>query len=179
MELATFFTEARKRLGYKTKDEFADAKNYTRSQYSEYESGTANPTVETIFNLLFEFGLKPENLFKLPGKLNQNSEVTQIYIPSAKIEQLREQVKLSIGLEVAIKLTDQKATRILRTLAYCTKPKSKADILSNLGLKNTTNNFHRAIGHALEFKWLEMTNPESRQSPEQRYVITEEGKRVV
>ena len=179
MELATFFTEARKRLGYKTKDEFADAKNYTRSQYSEYESGTANPTIETIFNLLFEFGLKPEDLFKLPGKLNQISELTQIHIPNAKLEQLREQVKISFGLEEVTKLTNQNATRILRTLVYCIKPKSKADILSNLGLKNTTNNFQRAIGPALEFKWLEMTNPKSPNNPNQRYLITEEGKRVV
>ncbi|WP_394333459.1 Fic family protein [Algoriphagus aquimarinus] len=68
---------------------------------------------------------------------------------------------------------------MLRTLVYCIKPKSKADILSNLGLKNTTNNFQRAIGPALELEWLEMTNPESPNSLEQRYVITEEGKRVV
>ncbi|MBA4300487.1 MAG: hypothetical protein C0433_10360 [Cyclobacterium sp.] len=179
IQLAEYFTEARKRLGFKTKDEFADAKNYTRSQYSEYESGTANPTIETIFNLLTEFGLKPEDLFKLPRISNQASEETQIYIPTTKIEQLREQVKTAIGIEAATKLTDQRATRILRTLAYCIKPKSKAEILLNLGLKNTTNNFQRSIGITFDLELIKMTDAKNPNSPAQKYFTTEKGKRVV
>ena len=178
-DLANFFTEARKRLGYMTKDEFADTKNYTRSQYSEYESGKANPTIETIFNLLNDYGLRSEDLFKFVKRSKEHEEKTQTSIPIAKIEQLREQVKILLKIEETPKLTDQNASRIIKTLAFCIKPRSKAEILSNLGLKNTTNNLKRTIGVALDLDWLEMTNPESPNNPKQHYVITEKGKWVI
>lgn len=178
-DLGYFFEEARKRLGYRTKDEFADAKNYVRSHYSEYESGKANPTLETIFNLLNDYGLKPEDLFKFQTQPEETEEKTQNSIPIGKIEQLREQVKSYFKPEETLRLTDQKASRIIKTLTFCLKPKSKAEILSNLGLKNTTNNFKRTIGLAIDLDWLRMTNPESPNDPKQHYLITEKGKRVI
>lgn len=178
-DLSDFFTEARKRLGYLTQDEFADIKNYSRSQYSNYESGKANPTIETIFNLLNDYGLSTEDLFNFPKRSKEHEEKTQTSIPIAKIEQLREQVKIHLRIEETPKLTDKNASRILKTLAFCIKPKSKAEILSNLGLKNTTNNFKRTIGLALDFDWLEMTNPEIPNNPKQHYVITDKGKRMI
>ena len=178
-DLGDFFEEARKRLGYKTKDEFADTKNYIRSQYSEYESGKANPTIETIFNLLNDYGLRSEDLFKFSKTPREQEEKTQNLIPIRKIEQLREQVKVYFKPEETLRVTDQKASRIIKTLTFCLKPKSKAEILSNLGLKNTTNNFKRTIGLAIDLDWLKMTNPESPNDPKQHYLITEKGKRVI
>lgn len=178
-DLGKFFEESRKRLGYRTKDEFADAKNYVRSHYSKYESGKANPTIETIFNLLNDYGLKPEDLFKFQSQQEKIEGKTQNSIPKGKIEQLIEQVKANFTPEATLSLTDQKASRIIKTLTFCLKPKSKAEILSNLGLKNTTNNFKRTIGLAMDLDWLKMTNPESPNDPKQHYLITEKGKAVI
>lgn len=179
-DLGDFFKTTRKSIGYKTKDDFSDAKNLTRSQYALYESGRANPTIETIFNLLWEFGLDYQELFKLPHKKHNYGRVNNQEVASMrKIEQVKEQVFLSKREGIDKSLSDLMLLRILRTLAFCIKPKSKGEILQNLGLKNTTNNFQRSIGLALKLRWLVMTDPERPNSPQQKYFTSEEGRKFI
>ncbi|MBW3467491.1 helix-turn-helix transcriptional regulator [Arthrospiribacter ruber] len=179
-ELGDFFKATREELGYKTKDDFSDAKNLTRSQYALYESGKANPTIETIFNLLWEFGLDYQELFNLPHSNNKyGSVIIKEVAPMRKIEQVKEQVYLLKEEGLDKRLSDLMVLRILRTLAFCIKPKSKGEILENLGLKNTTNNFQRSIGLALELEWLVMTDPFTPNSPQQKYFTSEEGRKFI
>lgn len=178
--LGTFFKSARIQLGFKSPEDFANTFGYTVSQYREYEAGTANPTLLTIFRLLKSYGLKAEDLFKFGNIESTNLDETPGEKAVAlKIEQLKEQVSLSLGEKISNEITENSYFRIFKTLTFCAKPRSKSEILENLGLKNTTNNFRRVMYRALELRWLEMTNPESPNSPKQRYVISEKGKGVV
>jgi transcriptional regulator with XRE-family HTH domain len=179
-ELSEFFVKARLDLGYKTKDDFSDAKNIVRSQYSNYESGKANPTIETVFNLLNNLGLDYTDLFKLPVNSEKDCKEFDPDLLFEPIkEQVLEQVKRLKGNEFASKFSSINAIRILKTLTFCIKPKSKKEILGNLGLKNTTNNFKRTISIALELNWLQMTDPISPNNPHQKYFTSEKGKKII
>ncbi|AFL83603.1 Helix-turn-helix protein [Belliella baltica DSM 15883] len=179
-ELSEFFLKARLELGYKTKDDFSDAKNIVRSQYSHYESGKANPTIETVFNLLNDLGLDYTDLFKLPVNSEKDcKEFDHDLLFEFIKEQVLEQVKRLKGNEFASKFSSINTIRILKTLTFCIKPKSKKEILGNLGLKNTTNNFKRTISIALELNWLQMTDPISPNNPHQKYYTSEKGKKII
>lgn len=179
LNLGLFFKQARKNLGL-TIEDFANTYEYALSQYRDYESGKANPTLFTIFRLLKIFGLSQDDLFNFSNNQDRKlGETTATKARKRKIEQLREQVKKAKGREFAQAVTDVSMLRVFQTLIFCGVSRSKGEILENFELKNTTNNFRRSVGLALELSWIKMTNPESRNSPEQRYVITEEGKRVV
>lgn len=178
--IGDFFKRARISLGYKTPEDFANTFGYTLSQYREYEGGTANPTLLTIFRLLKSYGLEDDDLFKFEE--DNTKEFDKSLAEKAlklKIEQLKEQVTLALGKKISLEITENSYFRIFQTLTYCVRPKSKSEILKNLGLKNTTNNFQRIMSPALELNWLDMTNPESPNSPKQRYVISDKGKGVV
>ena len=177
--LGLFFKQARKNLGL-TIEDFANTYEYALSQYREYENGKANPTLLTIYRLLKIFGLSQNDLFNFSNNQDRKlSEAAAAKARKRKVEQLREQVEKAKGREFSQAVTDVTMFRIFQTLVFCGVSRSKAEILENFELKNTTNNFRRSVGIALELSWIKMTNPESRNSPEQRYVITEEGKRVV
>jgi hypothetical protein len=49
----------------------------------------------------------------------------------------------------------------------------------NTGHREKHANFKRSVSLAKMLSWLEMTNPEIQNTPEQGYVIADEGKRVV
>ncbi|GAA0878966.1 hypothetical protein GCM10009119_19340 [Algoriphagus jejuensis] len=178
--LGSFLEQAREKLGIKNPEDFANTYGYTTSQYREYESGRANPTLLTIFKLIKLLGLEANDLFNFGRNKDQilGEEVAE-KARKSKIEQLREQVAIIRGRKFALEITDGSFLRIFQTLAFCTRPRTKAEILTNLNLKNTTNNFQRSVGLALELSWLEMTNPTSPNSPNQRYIVTEKGKGVV
>tara|TARA_R110002020_G_scaffold353334_1_gene566312 strand:+ start:370 stop:975 length:606 start_codon:yes stop_codon:yes gene_type:complete len=179
-DFANLLKESRIALGFKTPEHFSNIVGITKSQYADYESGSANPTLFTIIKLLLLFGINPNTVIKFRAESALDTSETIIEkLISTKSEQLREQVALLKGRQFSYSITQNTYYRIYKTLAFCVVPRSKEEILKNIGLSNTTNNFQRAIGLALELVWLEMTNPESPNSPRQRYVITEEGKKVV
>lgn len=180
LNLGLFFQKSRENIGIKSIEDFANTYGYTTSQYRAYESGKANPTLLTIFRLLKILGLNENDLFNFTNNQDRKSNDTiAANARKNKIEQLREQVAKIKGGEFAQEINDVSMLRIFQTLVFCGVSRSKAEILENFELKNTTNNFKRSVGMALELSWIKMTNPESRNSPEQSYVITEEGKRVV
>lgn len=171
--IGSFIKRARIELGFESAESFAYAYGYTRSQYSDYESGNTNPTLFTLFKLLKNLGIEPEEFFDF--KTVEPQMLSRI-IKSAKIEQVREQVKVIKGEDYSLKVTNESYFRIYLALTLCLKPKTKAEILEKLRLKNTTNNFRRAVGLAFELRWLEMTDPRNPNSPNQRYITTHEGK---
>lgn len=179
LNLGLFFKQARMNLGL-TIEDFANTYEYALSQYRYYESGKANPTLLTIFRLLNIFGLSHNDLFNFSNNHDRKlAETAATKARKRKVEQLREQVEKAKGKEFSQAVTDVTMFRMFQTLVFCGVSRSKAEILENFELKNTTNNFKRSVGIALELSWIKMTNPESRNSPEQRYVITEKGKGVV
>lgn len=180
LNLGLFFQQARENIGIKSPEDFANTYGYTLSQYRTYEAGSANPTLFTIYRLLKIFGLDEDDLFNFRNNPDRKlGESSAAKARKKKIEQLREQVEILKGRAFSQAITDVSMLRIIQTLVFCGVPRSKAEILGNFELKNTTNNFRRSVGIALELYWIKMTNPDSRNSPEQRYVITEEGKSVV
>ena len=76
--------------------------------------------------------------------------------------------------------TDKKIiNRIIIILKYCMEPKTRAEILSNLGLSVHTKNYERNIDPAINARYLEMTIPDIPNSSKQKYITTKKGKEIL
>ena len=71
----------------------------------------------------------------------------------------------------ALKLNEQQK----KVLEFCKKPKSRAEILEFLKLKNHSDNYKKYIFPLLEIKILKLTIPENPKDRNQQYVISEKG----
>ncbi len=69
--------------------------------------------------------------------------------------------------------------KVVRILAMLTTPLKRGDILHELGLKNHTDARKKYIDPLLKFGWIEMTLPESPTHPDQRYHISDKGKKLL
>ncbi|TNF46288.1 MAG: transcriptional regulator, partial [Bacteroidetes bacterium] len=82
-------------------------------------------------------------------------------------EQVTEQVTEQATEQVS------KLIRIMEDLPF-----SLSDLMQKLELKHRPTFLYNYLKPALENKWIEMTNPESPNSPNQRYRITTKGKEL-
>jgi len=64
-------------------------------------------------------------------------------------------------------------------LNFCDVPKSKMEIFNFIGLSNQTKNFNKHILPFIERKWLTYTIPEKPTDRNQKYIITENGKKIL
>ena len=92
---------------------------------------------------------------------------------------VRAHVEAHVRAHVEKDLNDSVLDRILSTIKYCESPKSRAEILENIGLTNRYNNFKFNILPAIECGLLEMTIPDKPKSINQKYRITEVGKNIL
>jgi ATP-dependent DNA helicase RecG len=64
-------------------------------------------------------------------------------------------------------------------LALCIKPQKREEMFNHIGLKYHTDSFKRHIEPLLSKGWIAMTLPEKAQSKNQKYITTEEGKKIL
>jgi ATP-dependent DNA helicase RecG len=63
--------------------------------------------------------------------------------------------------------------RVIQILKFCETPKTRRDILEQIGLKYHSDNFNKYIKPLVEQDLLLLTDPDSPNSPKQKYVTAE------
>ena len=99
----------------------------------------------------------------------------QVKAKSNQAEEKSNQVKDVIGIQVKNRVID----RIVLTLEFCLQPKSRNEILDNVGLSKQTKNFKENIGPAINAGLLAMTLPDVPNSQNQKYITTDKGKKII
>ncbi len=66
-----------------------------------------------------------------------------------------------------------------KILQACQEPKSIPELLERLGYKSRTGNYKAALANLLDHGLIEMTLPESPRSKSQKYVLSENGARLL
>ncbi|MDA3884068.1 MAG: DUF4062 domain-containing protein [Candidatus Delongbacteria bacterium] len=84
--------------------------------------------------------------------------------------------KAQVRAQVRAQVNDVVIDRIIDTLIYCDSPRSRAEILLNIGLSDRYHNFKANILPALTEGLIEYTIPDKPQSRLQKYILSEKGK---
>ena len=72
-------------------------------------------------------------------------------------------------------VNDQVNDQVISILRFCSTPKSRGEILKNLGYKNHFDNYKRHIKPVLDNNLIEMTIPDKPKSKNQKYRLTIKG----
>jgi predicted HTH transcriptional regulator len=83
------------------------------------------------------------------------------------------------GVEVTNQVTNQVTKQGLQILEFCKTPRKKKEILGHLGLSNQYINYKKHIIPLVEWGLLSMTIPGNPNHPDQRYLTTESGLKVI
>jgi len=73
----------------------------------------------------------------------------------------------------------QLINRIITTLEYCIKPKTRLEVLEKIGLSNHSKNYKENIEPAINAGLLMMTLPDKPKSKHQKYITTDKGKKII
>lgn len=87
--------------------------------------------------------------------------------------------KYELADEVTNQVTDQVSKQVIRMLEFCKTPRKKREILDHIGLKNDRRCYLRHIFPIIENGWLSMTYPNTPKHPNQRYVLTQTGLKIL
>jgi ATP-dependent DNA helicase RecG len=71
------------------------------------------------------------------------------------------------------------STEQVKALRFCRKPKARSQIQKHLKLKHREHFRAEILGPLIEEGFMRMTLPDKPNSPNQEYVITDKGKRVL
>lgn len=81
--------------------------------------------------------------------------------------------------QVSEQVGEQVSEQVVKLLDFCRVDRSKAELLSHLGLAQVYLNYQRHILPCLQKGWLERTIPDKPNSRLQKYRLTEAGKRIL
>ena len=76
-------------------------------------------------------------------------------------------------------VSDQVNDQVISILRFCSTPKSRGEILKNLGYKNHFDNYKRYLEPILNNYLIEMTIPDKPKSKNQKYQLTNKGKQTL
>ncbi len=120
------------------------------------QNGSPEPTFETDSNRSYFL-----------AKLPVHEQVTS---PNED----RVQARVQAGVQASLNKTEQ------QILKACTQgEKSSGELLDILGYETRTRNFRDALSHLLELGLIAYTIPDTPRHPDQKYKITEAGKRQI
>ena len=175
-----FLMNLRTKAGYPTIRMFSDALDMSYTQYQRYESGS-NITLIVLRRILSFYNLKVEDWLNLDLG-NDSDELVKIVeaMKLAKIDQLIDQVGKLDSIDAAKSLSTKDVNRYLDVLEFCMLPKSRKEILEiKLKMVDSLNTLKRVAGKLLDYNWLEPTNKINKNAPNQKYVTTDAGKKVI
>ncbi len=112
---------------------------------------------------------------KEDGDQGKDQDRDQDTILINKEEEIWNQVRNQVGNQVRNQVIDRTVT----ALRYCTKPKTKNEILDVVGLSKQSKYFIENIGPAIEAGLLAMTIPDKPTSRNQKYITTEKGEKII
>lgn len=178
--IGQFLINLRKKAGYSSIRLFVDTIGMSYSQYQRYETGS-NITLIVLRRILSFYNLKVEDWLKL-DLINSDNDLPGIVesMHKAKMEHVIEQVKIIDSAEVANNLSPKEVSRYIEILEFSIHPRSRNEILDiKLKMDDSTNTFKRVAGKLIEYGWLELTNKANKNSPNQKYITTEAGRKVI
>lgn len=74
---------------------------------------------------------------------------------------------------------DQVSDQVISILRFCSTPRSRGEILMNLGYKNHFDNYKRYLEPILNNYLIEMSIPDKPKSKNQKYQLTDKGKQTL
>lgn len=178
-EIARVLTFLRKAAGYGSAKTFSEVQDINRSQYSRYEAGNVDMKISSLVSTLALFGVSEKDIFN-PAFLAIGEDKNSVDELSNKYrEKLRSQVRDQVNERTTFLLTDQVIDRTVLVLTYCIDPRTRQEILKHIGLTNTSSNFKRNAGLAMEQGWVAMTIPDKPNSRNQQYITTPAGRKAL
>lgn len=178
--IGKYINQERKRAGIKNAASFADSLDIAQSQYREYERGETDMKLSTLIRIFKGLGVSVEDLFKINlFKTEKDADNAPSLIKLKKEDQVRNQVEILQGASVEKDLDTEDIDRIITTLYYCTKYRTKNEILKEVNLSYKTTKFTKVFKLLLSCDWIEMKRPESPNIPNQSYRTTETGKVIL
>jgi len=88
-------------------------------------------------------------------------------------------VKKNYVVPISRDENDQVSDQVISILGFCSTPKSRGEILKNLGYKNHFDNYKRYLEPVLNNYLIEMTIPDKPKSKDQKYRLTDRGKQTL
>ena len=178
--LGDFIKAMRVAAGYPTIRSFVDTVDMSYSQYQGYESGK-NITIKKLKEILNYFGLTPKDWLKIDLENTEfplNMAVERLEY--MRIKQVMSQVEVLKGREESLSLKTIEIERFIKILIACHEPKTRSFILKDIvKMEDSHNTFKRVAGKLLDYGWLDFVDKESKNSPEQAYYTTVEGKNLL
>jgi ATP-dependent DNA helicase RecG len=137
--------------------------------------------IPTIVNALKENG-SPAPIFDINDP-ERTHFIVEIPIHPAFIEDenrnFDETSNDRVSDQVSDRVSDQVSDQVISILTLCLSPKSRQEILANLGLKNHTDTFKRHVEPLIELNYLDYTIKENLRDRNQKYATTELGKSIL
>lgn len=140
---------------------------------SQWRSQFAYLPVETLIKA------RQAEYYRVLGEADQQAEATPFisFMLSVIHQALSEAINLSLEKTESDQVSDQ--VKRLLTLLSGQSPLTAKEIMQSLGLKHKPTFRKNYITPALQQNWIAMTQPDSPQSPTQKYRLTEQGILVV
>ena len=148
------------------------------------ENGSPPPIFETDENNVYFLCILPvhpltDSILGQEDDLSRDKDISIIFNTLSDIDTyLRSQKKLKRD-QVEPKLLKLVESVYLNVLSYCKQPQSRLAILENLALYNNSRNFDNYIKPLLEIDWLKQTLPNKPTSKNQKYYISDLGKKLL
>lgn len=179
-KLGGLLKKMRKAAGFSTIRSFTDAIDISYSQYQGYESGK-NITLTSLKRILKEFNFEVADWLNLDLENDKELDLKTIErIRQARIEQLIEQVKINNKSQDLNQISTRELSRYIDILIFCSNPKGRKEILVNLlEMDDSINTLKRVAGKLIDYGWLSLTDSKSRNNPNQKYVTTTTGKKIL
>lgn len=136
-----------------------------------------NPVIARFFreaNLIEQWGTGVPRIFK---------QAQQLELPEPRIVELGMRVRFIVFLEKSIQVqaeqvTPQVTPQVIQLLGKLEGEQSRSQLMQELKLKDRMNFFHKYLEPALALNLIEMTQPDTPQSPTQKYRLTAKGRQL-
>jgi len=135
------------------------------------ENGSPDPVLETDEQCTYFLTVLPVHPEWHPDNVDAQGSAQA----SDQVKEIDNQENKGVSFRAGDQVNDQ----VTRVIKICSVPKTRGEILNDLGLKNHYDNYYRYIKPAIQKEWIKMTIPDKPRSRNQKYVITEKGKAVL
>lgn len=179
--LGSFIRDERRGQGYKDADDFATIIDTDGASVRKYENGRTGITLKTFHKIYRNLGKNSEDIFTSLVTHTQNElNPKKFKLPYDLELQVKTQVKETFPSISDSKLNTERINKLYLMLIFCLKePLKRSKIKERFDLKEYTDTFNDALDVAKDTKWIRLTNPDSKNAPNQSYQTTEAGIEVL
>lgn len=143
------------------------------------QNGSPEPVLETDDQCTYFLTVLPVHPEWHPDNLSNQDEVKSDQ-GSDQAESTDNKVVKGKSDQVSVQASAQALSEEqIRILSFCKKPRSRSDILADIGLTNHRKNYLRHLVPLMDKDLIEMTIPETPTHMHQKYVITAKGRELL